>query len=130
MDHVHPMLPVVSTILLWDKKHISLGFPCEPHLYLNSANLSEISVWIMGAPCFYNLSWLFVFLSTTWKLIVYRLKQSRSCEFSQFTGHGLVEMKELNGMHCYVSSVAALSSKEPVGIKSRQSVKIWWWVCF
>lgn len=67
---------------LRDKTHISFGFPSEPHLYLNSVSLSEVSVWILGAPCFHNLSWMFVFLSTTWKCSVYWFKRCRSCEFS------------------------------------------------
>lgn len=44
------MLPVVR------QKHIFLGSPSEPHLHLNSVSLSEVSVWILGAPYFHNLS--------------------------------------------------------------------------
>lgn len=44
------------TALDWTHKHISLGFPSEPRLHLHSASLSEVSVWILGAPCFHNLS--------------------------------------------------------------------------
>ena len=63
-DHVDPTcsLPARSTVLCYETENVFLlAFPGGPHLSLNSASSSEVSVWILGAPCVHNLSSRVVF---------------------------------------------------------------------
>lgn len=68
--------------------------PPASRAFLNSASLSEVTVWILGAPCFHNLSYhVCVFIPEPESLFVYSLKQCGSCEVSQTTAHGFGETK-------------------------------------
>lgn len=84
---------------------------CKPHLSLNSASLSEVSVWILGAPCVHNLSPRVCVFYVWPERLLFTLSNSggwcRSCEFSQTTAQDSVEMKKINWSVCYVALVAS-----------------------
>ena len=112
-DHVDPTcsLPARSTVLCYETENVFLlAFPGGPHLSLNSASSSEVSVWILGAPCVHNLSSrvcvFYLRPERLWFTLSNGGGQWRSCEFSQTTAQGSVEMQKINWGVCYGALVA------------------------